>query len=313
MFDFGSFCEKYGIETAPPEDRHSRKGWINVHCPFCQHPSRYHLGYNLSYCYFRCWRCGKHPFYRTVAVLAGTTESGAKRIVNQFQTGFTKFPQATVKKEKIRAEVCEPPPLAEISKNPPCKAYKYLTKKRGFPEKVIDEWDLKKVSPNIDSKFIGRIFFPYYANGQLVTYQLRDYTEQKGTSYLACPKEEAVFDVKETLYGMDHAFGYEHVIVVEGVFDVLNIGPGSVATSGTQWTTSQALILLNWRKQFIMFDPNDPVSYEYGEELASTLDQLGGDAYVIGAGAFQSDRDPGEFNDEEVRVLRTGCGLDIKE
>jgi len=40
--------------------RHVRRGWVQVHCPFCRGSQDYHLGYNIDQGYYCCWRCKFH-------------------------------------------------------------------------------------------------------------------------------------------------------------------------------------------------------------------------------------------------------------
>jgi len=302
MFHFEKFSRDVGLPTAPIEDKHAREGWINVPCPFCTGNPGYHLGWNQGFGYFRCWRCGKHDVVTAISKLCGVSTSKARQYVAQYQTKEgRKF--RTLQKQKNRAEVCQ---LPEACGKIEGKALKYLLG-RGFDEYDIELWGLKQTHPA--TPFRHRIFIPYHFDGQLVTWQCRDYSGKTNLKYLACEKEKAVLDVKETLYGIDQARNYDNVIVLEGVTDVWNVGPGSVATSGTSWVMEQALLLLDWKKQFIFFDPNEEEAAKNAERLSITLNGLGGDSEVIQLDGF--DGDPGDLPQSLVAELRELCGLPL--
>src|SRR6185503_3596748 len=70
---------EWGIEYVEHgQNRHTREGWVNVDCPQCGPGShKFHLGFNISACYWNCWRCGWLPA-RKVLTLWRVPEEGIR-------------------------------------------------------------------------------------------------------------------------------------------------------------------------------------------------------------------------------------------
>lgn len=298
IFNFAKYVKKNRIDTAGAGGRHFRKGWINIPCPICRRGGGNHLGYNLKSGYFFCWSCGSQSITNVIRALEHCSYSQAKNIIAEFQTDNTQT-KHKIKKKENRSEVCCLPPGTEAIKKKD-KAYNYITKVRNLSENVISEWNLLKTPPI--GKYKSRIVFPFYYRDQLVTFQTRDYTNKQGLRYLSCPKQEAVMDVKETLFGYDTAKQYNSVIVVEGVFDAVNIGHGAVATCGTSWTDEQVCLLAEWDEIIILFDPNEKGAMGQAKNLKSALDCFDKKTSILVPEGI--DCDPAELPKEYINELR---------
>jgi hypothetical protein len=130
--------QDYSIETAPPGNRHARIGWVNTECPHCSGSFGYHLGFNISFGYFYCWRCGPHNTDWTVSKLLKTSYAKAKEIAIRYRL---------TKGNKNAVQGLD---LIRIGKNPirmpsGCEALskqhvRYLKKKRKFdPEYLVKQ------------------------------------------------------------------------------------------------------------------------------------------------------------------------------
>jgi DNA primase len=153
----------------------------------------------------------------------------------------------------------------------------YLTR-RGFanPDQLAKQWGLRGTGPIGEYKF--RIIAPIDYNGRMVSYQGRDVTGKSPLRYKACPKEKELMNHKHTLYGMDKAT-QESVIVVEGIVDVWKLGPGAVATYGTQFTWQQVTLLARrWKRRYIAFDAD---AQGQAMKLANTLSTLSGEVHLV--------------------------------
>jgi len=66
------------------------------------------------------------------------------------------------------------------------------------------------------------------------------------------------------------------VILVEGIWDAMRIGAGSVAILGTQLSTTHlsALLLNGWREVAVWFDNDDP-GHKATEKVVRTLKACG--------------------------------------
>ena len=297
MFDFEKYLKDNHLHYAKPGDRHYRQGWINIPCPMCKRPNGNHLGYSIKQGYFFCWSCGRHKITNIIAVISRCSPSESLRVLYEYQgMGPSRSQSQALKKRSVACRL--PENTRPIEKND--KAYNYITKTRNLPKSDIDLWDIRKTGPV--GKYKYRLVMPFYHNGGIVTYQTRDYTDKQSIPYLSCPKEQAVLDVKETLYGYDLAQDYDTLIIVEGVFDAINIGPGAVATCGTSWKDEQFILMKEWNKHCIFFDPNERGALKEAKRLKASLELFSDHVDIIKPEGI--DCDPGALPKEYVKELR---------
>jgi DNA primase len=273
-FDFESFCQDNSIDYSTEGNRHSRPGWINIHCLFCQGIQEYHLGWNLEKGYFNCWRCGFHPVKKVVARILNISEAEAWEVIKHYEGESTYTPQD---KKLIRS-------TSEVSLPVGCCAmtdrHRRYLKKRGFnPERLEKEWSLLGTGPVGPYKF--RIIAPIFYKKKLVSYQGRDITGRTELRYKTCAKENEVRDHKHCLYGLDEVEG-DSVIVVEGITDAWRLGVGNaVATFGIIYTPAQVGLLMRFKNVFVFFDSADPQAIKQAEELGWELGAFGINAEII--------------------------------
>jgi hypothetical protein len=80
-------------------------------------------------------------------------------------------------------------------------------------------------------RLVGRLVFPVRMDGAVVYYQARTIGDADPKT-LNPSSYEAEATASEVLFGYDSARGEGHVVVVEGVFDALRVGPHAVALLG---------------------------------------------------------------------------------
>ena len=161
--------------------------------------------------------------------------------------------------------------------------------------------------------FRYRIIIPVYdVNGNLCTFQGRDYTGIQDLRYKCCPVEKAVTHHKHLLYGAELARNRSRIVVVEGVFDQWRLGPGAVATFGTSLTREQVNLLTLWEEVFFLFDP-EPEAQQHARDYAKDIASCG--RYVeVCAAEFGVDkngnpRDPGDLTPDEARGVMKELGV----
>lgn len=317
--DIQSLLKDYNIPFASTGSKHTAPGWINIHCPFCEGQQDFHLGFHETKEYFNCWRCGTHKMETVIATLTGTTIYEAYTILNHYRTGRpiplkshaialirpnsvklpgipllatpTTMPKLTptipfILQNKGKAAIVTTPHLA------------YL-KKRGFVgvnlSQLLATYGLYGTGPI--GPYNYRIIAPIYFDGNLVSYQGRDYTGKSLLKYKACPKTEEIRDHKNCLYGMDLVKG-ETVVVVEGVVDAWKLGPGAVATFGQSYTTAQIRLLVErWKRRIILFDKDAKTQ---ANRLATTLSGFSGETLMVTLNDY---KDPGELSVENGQEI----------
>jgi len=290
-FDVEEFFRDYGVRNISEGHKHTRPGWINSPCPFCTGNQGYHLGFNLSADFFRCWRCGFHSNVEVIREIAGVPWGKAKDLLREYYTGQRSV-RDYVRREAGADRLRFPPGTGEIG--PP--AIQYLTR-RGFAwEEIRDTWGVKATGPIGPYRF--RIIAPIRYHGRLVSYQGRDWTEKQTEKYKACAIEDEVIHHKEILYGIDEAEGRK-VILVEGITDVWRLGPGTVAGFGIEMKQSQVLLLAEkFSEVYVMFD-DDPQAIKKAEEIAYNLAMVGVETEIC-----VIDGDPGALPEEKAIKYR---------
>ena len=298
LFDVISYLNDKGVPFST-EGKHVTSGWIGLSCIFCDDTSD-HLGVNLTSNYLSCWRCG---IKGSVAKLVKEIEhsrsfSEVLYIMEKYQDisrlSLIKDDAEFTPKLKIQIPTIF---SKAVWPNVP-NILKTFLFNRGFdPEKTCRNKEL--YYGGIVGKFKHRLIFPVTLRGKLVSWVGRDLSSRSSVPYLNLEEEKSVLPVKETLYGFDEAPPGRNIVVVEGIIDQWKLGPGSVATFGTQWTMSQVKLLreLNPNKIFILFD-----SEETAQKSAVKLSKQ---IWFCDSEVFYLDRvkDPGELTTEQGQKI----------
>lgn len=288
--------EDFNIPYAGEGDKHYRPGWINTACPFCTGHEGNHLGWNLDYDYYFCFRCGWHPISHTIAKLIGVSVRKTDEILKQYKIGKRRIPKES--KVKIRAKAHKFPSGTTLLTD----RHKQYLEKRGFdPDKLIKEWGLVGTGPvaMLDGiNYKHRIIAPVFWNGSQVTFQGRDITGKHRLKYMACPADRELVHHKDILYGKQTAWNGAG-ICVEGITDVWRFGVHAFATFGIEYTNAQIRIIANaFKKVYIIFDP-EAQALRKACELMNELKFRGIEASVISG----LDSDPSDMKQDDADYL----------
>lgn len=145
----------------------------------------------------------------------------------------------------------------------------------------------------------GRIIFPFYVDGELLTWQGRSpYDLEKGKKWP--PKWWFPGGTKKVPWNVDEAKKFEVVIICEGILSAANAGPAAVAIGGKSITTEGLKVITErWKKAVVMLDPDIGLNraegeMDYQERLIGTL--RGTHMEVEGIQWIPGDlRDPGDI------------------
>lgn len=216
-----------------------KRGEINIRCPFCgsADPS-HHMGLNLETGFWACWRNrehrGKSPLrllvqllgisYFKARQLAGLTDDyvdpdGYSAVVARLMQA-----QQVEKVEHVERRFLQlPHEFVPLHKAPPFFA-RYLRDDRLFGTRgtqVLQE--RMGVCAATRGDFRGRVIFPFYADGELVTWTARA-IGQATLRYRDLEVDESIIPVKETLYNLDCRIdGGKALALVEGPIDAAKI------------------------------------------------------------------------------------------
>ena len=293
MFNALKLLQDHRIQHADSGSKHTRPGWVNVHCPFCKGYD-YHLGIHISSGAVNCWKCGPHSQLELIKALLSCDWNSAKEI----QEEYTQKGKGTTRgtKEHITLStktVCEYPSGTEAMKT---LHRAYLEGRNFDPEHLEKIWGLKGTGHLGDYKF--RVIAPIVLGGRMVSFQGRDVTGKSSLRYKACEQINEVLPHQNVVYGLDLVKG-DSCIVVEGIADVWRLGPGAVSCFGTSFTIAQVNLLKNIRRIFVLFDSDEENAIKMSNRLAHMLSSLGVTVEVLEL----DEGDPAEMPQSEATAL----------
>jgi len=239
-------------------------GWIGVLCPMpgCGDQSN-HMGLHLSSPVVSCYNCGAKGNYLTYLAAELGSWNKAIEIIQKHTPRELKLNQ--IQKESNSVLYVNLP--EEASKKPKKRHINYL-KNRGFNPKKLDVmYDLHYCGDY--GEWANRIIVPIYKHNKLITFTSVDVAESSYLRYKHLSKEKSIIHCKNHLYGIEQCTS-NVLIVVEGYFDKLRIGPGAVCTFGTIVTPEQKRMMIKFSKVIIVFD-GDKAGRIAGKKLANDI------------------------------------------
>ena len=297
-FNFKQFCDDFGVAITT-EGKHSRYGWFQINCPFCDHgQNSFHMGYNISRGNVSCWKCGSHSLFETVGYLANADRKQLSHIFKKYQgeKNYVPFIEKQYDwNKKFSLPQGSVPELTPLY-------HRYLESRDFNSNEILRKWRVQ--SAPLYGNYGYRLIIPVYLNRKMVCYTARDITDHSKLRYKNCDNKEAILPIKECIYGIDHA--RDKIVIVEGPTDVWRLGYGAVATFGTAYTTSQIKLLKNFKTRYIMFDPSDKNAMKQADKMASELSAFSGRTEII---KFKGYEDPGDLPQKEADSLMRELGL----
>lgn len=291
MFDFLSFVRDNGIPHKE-EGQYEGRRYIQTHCPFCTDGTRgWHLGYNIGKGYFNCWRCGSIKILSVLRALLHS-EKIAKAMFRKYQTDFIPIEAPKPKINPRKRKLWTPPGIGPMK-----NAHRRYLQRRGFnPEKLEELWDLQGTAHLSGRAWSWRIVFPINnADGETMAYCGRTIRDIE-PKYRMPANDQLRADPREVIYGLQYCT--DTVVIVEGPADVWKFGPGAVATLGIDWTREQAVILKDYRRRFIIFDP-EPEAQKRAVRLAFWLSMYDGNVELV----TELGSDPGDLPQREADAI----------
>jgi len=291
-FNAMSFLKDAHIEHTN-QGQKATKNRVQVHCPFCTGSRKYHLGIHLTHGYANCWRCGPHSILSTITKLLHVSWSEAYKIIDEYKdVGNVKV----VKSSRIINENVKIPCVLEPLKD---RHKKYIADRDFDVDNIVSTWGVQSTGPL--SIYKHRIFIPIFYRGEIVSYQCR-YTgnDEDVSRYLTCkPTDEKVFH-KSILYGLDNAVS-DTIVVVEGATDAWRLGPGAVATFGTNYMPEQVYQISKYKYVYLLFDP-EKTAAKQGEKLGNELAFLNCEVELLDMSSTGYS-DPGSMSQDDANGL----------
>jgi DNA primase len=309
------------------------KGNINICCPFCiasgHSDNNFHMGIVIEGAQkgtYGCWRKprvhGGRKIEKLVRILLDCSHEEAQRIVygevlveridgESMADAFNKvFNKKQEKIETVTApkELILPTGFIDIrSTGATKKFYDYLAS-RGFEhvEQLIKKYSLLCC---LNDDYRDRIIFPFFFNGELVTWSSRTIdNSERVLRYRDLEVEKSVIHVKRLLYNYDSLIsGGNSLFITEGLFDCIKLDydlpSGSRATclSTKHMTDEQDLqirdLIKVFKKVFIFLDK------DARSESREIRGQFCNFPNVVFRSLPEGVKDPGNLTKEQVLLL----------
>jgi len=265
-------------------------GWIGTSCPFCDDQSN-HLGINLRSKTISCFKCG----------VSGTIIKYLTEELRSFNKAMEILGDAVPRElksfdeqERERAIKVELPKKASNK----ITSYHagYLESRKFDYKKLCDLYNLHFCGPI--GNWANRIIVPIIKNYRLVTFTSVDISDEANIRYKHLSREKSIIHTKEWLFGLEHTDG-NSVIVTEGIFDMMRIGPGAVCSFGTKVTPQQKRLLSKFNVVKVLFD-GDEDGRNSGEKLANDL------ALFCDVRLFDlpDKSDPDKLSEEDIKQIK---------
>lgn len=297
-FDLRSYLESIGISYWE-EGANVGRGWVGIKCVFC--PDHHnHLGINLTYKSFSCWKCGATGSLITlIQELEGISYQAAIETLGEFQSIIHKERFVQKRLQDVGSVVLPSECLADLTP----RQKTYLDERRFDAEDLKETWGI--LAGPVAGPWKHRIIIPVTMRGEVVTWVGMDVAGNI-PKYKAAPAEQSYLPASELVYGADQATG-PNVLVVEGVTDAWRIGPGTVALLGMQAGSAKRdhLISMGMGCYFIMLD-GEPLAQKNASILAKELSNSGLHVEIL---ELDPGRDPDNLTDQKARDLRKELNL----
>lgn len=261
--DIRAVLDEIGI-TYSESGKNVSSGWVGVQCPMpgCGDHSN-HMGINLSSPVVSCYNCGTTGNYLTYLAAEVGNWGQAIDILQEHIPRELRTYQAEVEENYVTHV-----DLPEEAIKTPSKYHINYLKSRGFDPKELDIlYDLYYCGPIGD--WANRIIVPIYRHNKLITFTSVDIADDSDLRYKHLSKEKSIIHCKNHLYGIEQCSG-RVLIVVEGYFDKLRVGPGCVCVFGTKVTPEQKKLMVGYSKVIIVFD-GDEAGRINGRKLAQDI------------------------------------------
>lgn len=223
----------------------------NVNCVFHE-DTKYKMYINLSSGAFNCFVCNErgniHKLLDKINVSSFPVD------LKNFEFGSDVF----IPKTEVKQNLFKMPENLEFLSDETAKiksafkdAFDYL-QRRGITNNQIYLYKLC-VSPTLPN----RIIFPVIENGEYVSWVARTYSN--GIPKVLTPRAvDGTHGIKEYVYNLDKAAKTKQLIITEGTFDCLSVGPSGVCIFGKTATMTQLakIIAARPRRVTVCLDPD---------------------------------------------------------
>jgi len=271
------------------------RGWIGMRCifPGCGDQSN-HLGINLTDGRFKCWKCGRGGSLKSLLRALGEPTRSTIDLLKEIALDTPNSTPQMVFENRgdLNFLMSDFLPYLDLPYR------KYLTSRGYDPDFLQKKYNL--FSSGITGKYKFRVIIPIKYRNQIVGFTGRDITEKAKLKYFNSPDSHNLIPREQWLFNIDSV--KKRALIVEGWFDSMNMGDGTIAILTTAFSPYQVkeIIKLNLEACFIMFDGEQQAieqAYKLSYELAPFIDHV--EVFEL-----SNNKDPGGFSQNEVMEIR---------
>lgn len=289
-----------GIEIAGPGDPHFREGWVNMLCPFCG-SLKNHLGLTEDGRRANCYKCGpKHPYQVLRVLLRWSTEE-----LEAFKQQRLFEPDTWKQDTVVYGKYTPPKNLLELFP----KDIESLHQRGWDTQRIFATsqlYGLQSIGPF--SGYPAGIFIPIKdVLGRLVSWTIRYRIPEPGKPrYHTAKNEEKTQSEKHLLFGENHVReqGLNTIIICEGPFDAMAIGPGAVCVFGLAYSVQQVAKMVKYPRRIVCFD-SESHAQNIAHRLCRDLSVFPGHTEQVELNA----KDPGSATHQEIKSLKEYAGI----
>ncbi len=263
---------------------HTTSRFIQIDCPWCSPgQSRWRMGIRLDGRRATCWVCGPHYVANTLSEASQIPRKTVSKLLEDLEEDEVEL--------KVRAGKLTLPPGV----GPLLKPHRQYLEKRGIdPDEASKLWGARGLGQ------VGRlpwhVFIPIRQGASVVSWTTRS-LDDTGRRYTNARPDEEVVGCNTVLYGEEYV---KHtVLVVEGPLDVWKVGPGAVATLGSNPSTHQLLAIAQYPRRVVCYD-NEEEAQHKARWMVGQLSIMPGQTSLITLDA----KDPGCASEKELSQLR---------
>lgn len=268
--------------------------WIGVCCPFCGDQG-FHLGICLKVPVISCFKCGKTGNILTYVIEElGSLPKALEALSDAIPREMLSY-QGGEKERSIKVELPK-----EANKDITPYHAGYLDS-RGYDYKELtDKYNLHFCGPV--GKWKNRIIVPIIKQYKLITFTSINISDDANIRYLHLDEEKSIIPIKEYLFGLEFTDG-NSCCLVEGLFDMMCIGDGAVASFGTKVTAEQKRLLSKFSNVVIAFDGDD-AGRTASDKIANDLAPFC-DCKIVD---LPDGQDPDSLSKEDINYIRRLIG-----
>lgn len=271
------------------------RGWVGIKCPMpgCGQGGKFGRGIHVQTLKTSCWKCGSARLGDVLCAASGRPMRDVLILLSGIAPDYATIAQDA----KSPIGRYEPPP--GVGKLLP--AHRRYLERRGFdPDQVHEQWGVQGIGA--EKWLPWRLYIPVRDNlGRDQSWTTRAVGSKVTQRYMSAPPTRESKPLKSLIFG-EHLARHA-VVITEGCFGAMRIGPGGVATLGLTFTRAQVSRLSRFPVRVCCFD-NEPAAQRRARALAAELEIFPGETFVVCLSGPDPDTSPlGEIEELRSRFL----------